>query len=61
MRVARIFFARGNTIRKFSKGFLRKLRKGIILADFSKDLTNHALIFCAFGRKIQFIGNFEKI
>ena len=35
--------------------------KWIILAYFAKHLTNHALIFCAFGRKTQFIGNFEKI
>ena len=60
---------------KFSKiliKFLRKLSKIknflkedvetlIILAYFQKHLTNHALIFCAFGRKRQFIGNFEKI
>ena len=44
--------------RKFSKNFLRKC---IILAYFSKILTNHALIFWAFGRTTQFVGNFEKI
>ena len=53
--------------RKFSKrlqqNFLRKLRKCIILAYFSENLTNHALIFRAFGRKTQidrkFWENFE--
>ena len=45
-------------LRKFSKYFLRKLRKCIILAYFSKKLTNHALIFCAFGRKTQIAGKF---
>ena len=47
--------------RKFLKIFLRKLQKRIVLAYFSKNLTNHALIFYAFGRKRQCIGNFEKI
>ena len=28
---------------------------------FKKKLTNHALIFCAFGRKTQFVGNIEDI
>ena len=37
------------------------LGKCIILADFSQHLRNYALIFCAFGQKRQFIGNFEKI
>ena len=44
---------------KFSKNFLRKLQKCIILANFSKDLTNYALVFRAFGRKTQIVGNFE--
>ena len=30
-------------------------------AYFSINLTNHALIFCAFGRKMQIVENFEKI
>ena len=47
--------------RKIKKKFVRKLQKCIILAYFSKNLTNPALLFCAFGRKWQFIGNFEKI
>ena len=45
----------------FQTDFLRKLRKCIILAYFSKNLTNHALIFRAFGQKTQFVGNFEKM
>ena len=28
---------------------------------FSKDLTNDALLFRAFGRKTEVLGNFEKI
>ena len=43
--------------RKFSKVFLSKLRKCIILPSFSKNLTIHALIF----RKRKLLGNFEKI
>ena len=34
-------------------------KKCIILAYFSKNLTNHALIFCALGPKRQFTGHFE--
>ena len=45
-------------LRKISTKFLRKLRKCIILAYFSKNLTNHALIFCAFRRKTQSVGKF---
>ncbi|KAF0136991.1 MAG: hypothetical protein FD143_3779, partial [Ignavibacteria bacterium] len=30
-------------------------------ADFSQNLRNYALIFCAFGLKRKYIGNFEKI
>ena len=44
MGVARIFSGR-DTFRKFSKKFLRKLRKMHYLFIFSKNLTNHALIF----------------
>ena len=40
---------------------LKKLRKCNILAYFSKNLTNHALIFRWFGRQTQFVGNFHKI
>ena len=34
--------------------------KCIILAYFSKTFTNNALIFRTFGRKTQFVENFEK-
>ena len=44
--------------RKFWKDFLRKWQKCIILAYFSKYLTNHALIFPARGRKTQIVGKF---
>ena len=37
--------------RKFSKNFLRKSRKKYYFSIFSKNLTNYALVFCAFGRK----------
>ena len=33
----------------------------MILAYFSKNLTNFVVIFRAFGRKTQFVGNLEKI
>ena len=33
-------------------------RKCIILAYFLNKLTNHAFIFCAFGRKTQIVGKF---
>ena len=49
-------------LRKFSKivkEFLKKIAQ--FLAYFSKNLTNHALIFCAFGRKTHMLGNSEKI
>ena len=51
-------FFSGGTLRKFLKNLLRKLRKRIILAYFSKNLTTHALHFCAFGRKTQIVGKF---
>ena len=44
--------------RKFSKDFLENLENSIILAYFSKNLTNNALIFRAFGRKLQILGKF---
>ena len=43
---------------KFSKKLLRKLFKMDFLAYFSKNLTNPAFNFCAFGRKALFAGNF---
>ena len=49
----------GNFAKIFKK-FLRKLRKGIILAYVSKHLTSQVLNFCAFGRKSLILGNFEK-
>ena len=51
-------------LRKFSKIykiFLRKLRKRIILAYFSKDLTKNALIFARLDEKRKYLGNFEKV
>ena len=61
MGVARIFFEGGNTFRKFLKIFLRKLQKIMILAYFSKELTNHALDFCGLGPKTQIVGKFWEI
>ena len=56
MGVARIF-----SREHFSKfqNFLKKIAKMDYFSIFSKNLANHALIFCAFGRKTQFNGNFE--
>ena len=42
-----------DNFRKISKNFLRKLLKCTILAYFSKNLANHALIVRAFWRKTQ--------
>ena len=36
-------------------------KKELFQHIFRKNLTNHVLIFCAFGRKTQFVVNFEKI
>ena len=42
---------------KIYKKFLKKIcSECIIFVYFSKYLTNHALIFCAFGRKSQWVG-----
>ena len=46
--------------RKFSKNFLRKLLKMNYFRIFSKNLTNHTLIFREFGRKTHFLEKFEK-
>ena len=47
---------------KILKNYLQKIAKNALFKHiFRKNLTNHALIFCAFGGKSQFIGNFEKI
>ena len=43
------------SLRKFS---LENCEKFIVLVYFSKNLTNHALIFRAFGRKLQIVGKF---
>ena len=44
--------------RKFSKNFYRKFRKVNYFSIFSKSLANNALIFFAFGRKLQIVGKF---
>ena len=44
--------------KNITKNLLIKIRKCIILAYFSKNLTNHAFNFCAFGRKTQIVGKF---
>ena len=41
--------------------FHQKIAKMHYFSFFQNNLTNNALIFCAFGRKRQFIGIFEKI
>ena len=47
---------------KISKDFSGKLRKYVILAYFSKYLTNHTLILCAFGLIVgEFWENFENL
>ena len=65
----RLFFARldekHNLLERFEKNlenFHKNIaRNALFLHIFQKNLTNHALIFCAIGRKSQFVGNFEKI
>ena len=52
------FFLGGTLFENFQTYFLIKLRKCIILAYFSKHLTNPALIFRAFGRKTKIVGKF---
>ena len=56
-----IYWKFWENFRKSRKYFFRKLRKCMILAYFHRHLTNHAFIFCAFGRKRQLLGNFYKI
>ena len=48
-------------LRKFSKNFLRKSQKCIILPHFSKKLTDPDLIFRAFGQKTQLFGKLLRI
>ena len=47
--------------RKFAKDFLRKLQKMHYFSLFFKKFQNYALNVCAFGRKTQLVGKFEKI
>ena len=54
MGVARIFRWGGDVFKIFKK-ILKKIAKNALF--FPKSLTNHALIFRAFGRKTQFVGN----
>ena len=44
--------------KKITKKFVKKIAKMDFLAYFSKNLTNPAFNFCAFGRKTLFAGNF---
>ena len=46
---------------KMLKNLLRKLRKCIILAYFSMNLTNHKIIFRAFRRKTQIVWKIWKM
>ena len=46
--------------RKICKNFLKKIEKRIILAYFTQNRTNPALIFGAFGRNTQIVGKFFK-
>ena len=44
---------------KIFKKFLKKIPKNQLIQHiFQKKLTNHALIFRAFGRKTQIVGKF---
>ena len=45
---------------KILQNFLRKLLKMNYFRIFSKNLTNHTLIFREFGRKTHFLEKFEK-
>ena len=53
------FEKNSKNVRKFVKVFLRKLLKMHYFSIFSQNLTNHALLFRAFGRKNKLLGNFE--
>ena len=44
--------------KKVKKNFIRKLLKCLILEYFAKHFTNLEFNFCAFGRKMQIVGNF---
>ena len=54
-----IYWKRWENFRKFFKWFLKKIaKKALFKHFFKKDLINHALIFCAFGRKTKGVGKF---
>ena len=53
------FWGRPETFRKFSKYFLGKCEKFIILAYFSKKLTKDVLGFQAHGENRKFLEKFE--
>ena len=55
-----IYWKFWENFRNFRKIFVRKLRKCMILAYFSTDLTNFAVIFRAFGRKSKLWKIFQK-
>ena len=62
----RLFFAsldeKHNLLESFEKifeNFHKNIAKNaLFLHIFQKELTNHALIFCAFGQKTQIVGKF---
>ena len=62
----RLFFARldekHNLLESFEKScesYHKNIAKNaLFLHIFQKELTNHALTFCAFGQKTQIVGNF---
>ena len=62
----RLFFARldekHNLLESFEKmfeNFPKKIAKNaLFLHIFQKNVTNHWLIFCAFGPKTQIVGKF---
>ena len=53
-------FRGGRGTSKIFKKFLKKIAKMHYFRIFSKNLTSHTLIFPAFWRKTQFVGNFQK-
>ena len=61
----RLFFARldekHNLLESFEKvfeNFPKNIAKNAFLHIFQKNLANHSLLFCAFGRKTQIVGKF---
>ena len=55
---SKYFQKNSKNFRKFLKFFLRKLLKMPYFSIFAKNLAIHALNFCAFGPKTQFVGDF---